>query len=173
MLVRLRPPRQLERIDHDAARTSMGLHLCYELSLPATFSEGEVLGVVSQLHACASTMGLDRMTPIVRVAPNDPVPPGGLAFPDLADFFRVIASIVEEPHDEEGYPVAPSRDTALALLLQDPVRLSRQRRSPDPLSPEPRRPSRGSRPAGRRHRGSRRARLLGHEGYRASLARGT
>ena len=99
----------------------MGLHLCYDLSLPATTSERDVLAVVARLHAYAETLGCERLTPIVQVAPKDSIPPGAFAFPDLADFFRLSASILGDPHDNDWYPIASPREgqwiTAIGFAL--------------------------------------------------------
>ena len=78
----------------------MGLHLCYDLSLPGETSERGVLRVVTKLHTHAATLGFAKLSPIVQVAPDDSVPPGGLSFPVLTDFFGVSASILGDPHDE-------------------------------------------------------------------------
>jgi hypothetical protein len=84
----------------------MGLHLCYDLSLPGDTSELDVVGIVTKLHAHAATLRFAQLTPIVYVAPGDPVPPAALAFPVLTDFFGLSASILGDPHDENWYPVA-------------------------------------------------------------------
>ena len=84
----------------------MGLTLHYDLSLPGKTSERDVLGIVTNLHAHAETLGFAILTPIVHVAPGAPVPPAALSFPAFTDFFELSASFLSEPHDEHWYPVA-------------------------------------------------------------------
>jgi hypothetical protein len=94
----------------------MGLSLCYELSLAGKTSALDVLGIVTKLHAHAATLGFEKLTPIVRVAPGEHVPPPALAFPVLTDFFELNASYISEPHDEDWYPVAP-RDSQWSTAI--------------------------------------------------------
>lgn len=84
----------------------MGLHLCYDLSLPGATPERDVLAVVTKLNAHAATLGFAKLTSIVHVAPDDPVPPAALSFPVLTDFFGLSASFLSEPHDEDWNPLA-------------------------------------------------------------------
>lgn len=51
----------------------MGLHLCYELSLPAHAREAEAAGVVRALHAFARTRLFDELSPVVRVTGGEPL----------------------------------------------------------------------------------------------------
>ena len=60
----------------------MGLHLCYELSLPGDRSEREVAERLVALQACALALPLDRVSEVVRLDAcelAEPAPLGGLA----------------------------------------------------------------------------------------------
>lgn len=99
----------------------MGLSLCYEMHLPALTSEDDVSRLLDRLHAFSGTLGFEALSPIVRVAEGESTAHRGLAFSDLTKFFRVIAPIVAEPHDGDGYDILPrgegSRKSALGFVV--------------------------------------------------------
>jgi hypothetical protein len=95
----------------------VGLHLCYDLHLPAATPEARIVSLVGGLHECAAKLAFDRLTPIVRVEPEDPVPQNGWSFPDLSDYFRVIASITSEPYTNEWYPAGKRSETARTTAI--------------------------------------------------------
>ncbi|MEJ7809773.1 MAG: hypothetical protein WKG32_05075 [Gemmatimonadaceae bacterium] len=72
----------------------MGLHLCYELSLPAEAPEGDVAARVAALRERAAALPFDRVSEAVRLtehALSGPSPLRGLAYDRLEDVAHVSA----------------------------------------------------------------------------------
>ena len=71
----------------------MGLHLNWELRLPGALSRDEVMVYVRDLHARASSLGFDEMSPILNeVEPGDIV--------SLRGYFWRWAEVIARPHPE-------------------------------------------------------------------------
>jgi hypothetical protein len=77
----------------------MGLHLCYELSLPADRSDGDVLGRVDALRERALALPFDRVSDVVRFderALAEAPPMRGLAYESLAHVVQLHAGFLRD-----------------------------------------------------------------------------
>jgi hypothetical protein len=75
----------------------MGLHLCYELSLPADVPEADVARLISALRERALDLPFERVSGIVRLTEQalaGPSPLRGLAYERLEDVAQVSATLV-------------------------------------------------------------------------------
>lgn len=77
----------------------MGLHLCYELALPASATDADAAAAVASLHERATALPFDHVSTVVRLTQNDlagPWPLHGLAFERLEDVAHVGALFLQE-----------------------------------------------------------------------------
>jgi hypothetical protein len=81
----------------------MGLHLNYELRLLGSASIEHVDRVLGALHAFASTLPFAEVTPVANA--------------DREAWLEFWASLIAEPHDEEGPRLIGDTDTARGFLV--------------------------------------------------------
>lgn len=97
---------------HNARR--MGLHLNWELRLPGAMSRDEVTVYLRDLHARASSLGFDEMTPILNE-----VEPGSIE--SLRGYFWRWAQVIARPDPELASPFIGDVATAIGFGI-DPGR---------------------------------------------------
>jgi hypothetical protein len=77
----------------------MGLHLCYELSLPADVPEVDIAGLISALRERALALPFERVSDSVRLTEQalaGPFPLRGLVYTRLEDVVHVSAALVRK-----------------------------------------------------------------------------
>lgn len=88
----------------------MGLHLCYELSLPARTSSGAIAAHVAQLHERAITLPIAQVSSIVSRHDFDPdliEGPQGLSFRQLEDVVGIGARSTRDNLYRRSIGVSP------------------------------------------------------------------
>lgn len=90
----------------------MGLHLNYELRLPASTRADDVTDVLSRLHELALTLPFKAVSPMY----HEPFATGGSPDPRL-DAFRLWASVIAHPNDEYEVPLTGDLDTAQGFII--------------------------------------------------------
>lgn len=93
----------------------MGLHICFELALPASATDSDAAALVSRLHERATALPFAAVTDVVTLAQDvlaGPWPLHGLAFDQLEDVAHIGAVFARDelyrrrlgiPDDEEEY----------------------------------------------------------------------
>jgi len=89
----------------------IGLHLNYELRLPATTPRDVVIATLTNLHAFAQTLTLDALSPLL-VERGDPIDE-----PDRLASLRFWAPIIAEPYDEDVPPLTGDPQTAQGFFV--------------------------------------------------------
>jgi hypothetical protein len=88
----------------------MGLHLNWELRLPGALARDDVMEYLRDLHARASKMGFDEVTPIM-----DQVEEGSIA--SLPGYFSLWAEIIAGPDPESEPPLIGDITTATGFAI--------------------------------------------------------
>ncbi len=89
----------------------MGLHLNYELRLPASTARDVVIATLTSLHAFAQTLALDVLSPLL-VEHGGPTDEG-----DRLASLRFWAPIIAEPYEEEGPRLIGDPQTAQGFFV--------------------------------------------------------
>lgn len=90
----------------------MGLHLNYELRLPARTSEREISDILDKLRDYASSLPFDQVSPVADAGDPD-VPP----VDRWQATIRLHASLVAEPFDEDKTPYYGDIASAQGFLI--------------------------------------------------------
>ena len=93
----------------------MGLHLNYELRLPAATSASRVSELLDALHSFATTLPFERMTPVATLTADGMPAPG--ARWTSGHWLAFIVLLIAEPIDEEVRPYTPEPLTAQGFLV--------------------------------------------------------
>jgi hypothetical protein len=92
----------------------MGLHLNYELRLPASTSPRDVAGVLERLRTFATTRSFEEVSALHTTAGVDiPIDPAT----DQARVIQTFASIIASPYDDDDPPLHGDVDSAQGFYI--------------------------------------------------------